>query len=86
MEISIVGCLVFVTLLLLGRRVGARLLVGMAASIAFGSTAMGTLSAIGGASPLISAGFAALFCACAMLDPMTRRGAVASDGAAAPGA
>lgn len=78
MEISVAGCLVILTLLVLGRLVGSSLLVGTTASLAFGSTAIVTLSAVGGASPLISVGFAALLCAFAARDPGARSRAVAS--------
>lgn len=53
MQPSLVGLVICGVLLLVGRTLGAPLLVPLVASLAFGSTALGTLPALGGASPLI---------------------------------
>ena len=63
MQISIAGLQVCVGILLISWVLGAPLIVGMIASLAFGSTALMTLSAVGGSSPLIYVIFALLFCA-----------------------
>lgn len=58
MELSIPGLLVCAALLLIGRWFGAPVLIGLFASLAFGSTAFATLTALGGSSPLIYTLFA----------------------------
>ena len=73
MQISFVGLAIVLALFVLGRLVGSTLIVAMMASIAFGSTAIATLSAVGGASPLIYIGFSALVCAGVLFEPATRR-------------
>ncbi len=50
---SIAGLLVSALLLLLGYILGAPLIIGLFASLPFGSTAFATLSGLGGSSPLI---------------------------------
>ena len=69
MHISIAGLQVCVGILLMSWALGAPLIVGMVASLAFGSTALMTLSALGGSSPLIYVIFALLFCARMTLAP-----------------
>lgn len=59
MQISPLGGLVFFVLLLIGRRMGNGFLIGLLLSVPFAATAIGTLTAIGGSSPLIYAVFAA---------------------------
>ena len=63
MSVSVVGLEVCLGILLLGWSLGSPLIVGMIASLAFGSTALMTLSAVGGSSPLIYVIFSLLFCA-----------------------
>ena len=53
MQPSLTGLLVVAALLLLGRALGAPLLVALFASLAFGSTAFVTLTALGGSTPMI---------------------------------
>lgn len=53
MQPSFVGLAVCCALLLFGRLLGAPLIVALITSIAFGSTAIATLGALGGSSPLI---------------------------------
>ncbi len=53
MTLSIAGLLVSAFLLLVGYLLGAPLIIGMFASLAFGSTAFMTLSGLGGSSPQI---------------------------------
>ena len=65
MEPSLSGVLVFCALLLLGRLLKAPLIVALFASLAFGSTAIVTLSALGGSSPLIYTPFVLLLFATA---------------------
>ncbi|HEX4768313.1 MAG TPA: hypothetical protein VH414_18760 [Lichenihabitans sp.] len=77
MQISVIGVAIVLALFLLGRLVGSTLIVAMMASLAFGSTAIVTLSALGGASPLVYVGFSALVCAGAVFEPATRRHALA---------
>ncbi|WP_353646462.1 hypothetical protein [Mesorhizobium sp. WSM2239] len=60
MQISFVGLLVCVGILVAGHYARATLIVGLLASWAFGSTALMTLSSLGGSSPLIYTSFAAL--------------------------
>jgi hypothetical protein len=57
-ELSLPGLLVCSVLFMIGRWLGAAVLVGLFASLPFGSTAFATLSALGGASPLIYTAFA----------------------------
>jgi hypothetical protein len=59
MSISPAGLLVCLALLALGWRLGAPLVVPMLAALAFGSTAVATISGLGGSSPLIYVVFAA---------------------------
>lgn len=60
MTISMAGLLVFLLLLSLGHLLGAPLLIGLLASMAFGATAIATLTMVGGSSPLIYTAFAGL--------------------------
>jgi hypothetical protein len=60
MQISFVGLIVCAGILLGGYYARAPLIVGLLASLAFGSTALMTLSSLGGSSPLIYTCFAAL--------------------------
>jgi hypothetical protein len=53
LELYIPGLIVCAALLLIGRWFGAPVLIGLFASLAFGSTAFATLTALGGSSPLI---------------------------------
>jgi hypothetical protein len=59
MILSIAGAMVCMLLALLGWVLGAPLIIGLFASLPFGSTAIATLPAIGGSSPLIYTVFAA---------------------------
>ncbi len=77
MQISVAGLAIVLALFLLGRLVGSTLIVAMMASLAFGSTAIATLSGLGGASPLVYVGFSALVCAGAIFEPAARRHALA---------
>lgn len=61
MEFSIVGSLICAALLLTARLFGATILTALIASLAFGATAVVTIPALGGASPLIFAILAVLF-------------------------
>lgn len=63
MSVSLVGALVFVAILLMSRRFESPLIVALFASLTFGSTSLFTLSAIGGATPLLSAVFVPLLVA-----------------------
>ncbi len=63
------GFLVCGVLLVVGQRLGGPLIIGLIASLAFGSTAIMTLSAIGGATPLIYA----VFCGLLVLAAVARR-------------
>ncbi|HVV94028.1 MAG TPA: hypothetical protein VHD15_11465 [Hyphomicrobiales bacterium] len=67
MSISPAGLLVCLGLLALGWRLGAPLVVPMFAALAFGSTAVATLSALGGSSPQIYVVFAAAFLVATLL-------------------
>lgn len=60
MDPSIPGLLVLLALLALGRWLGAAVVIGLFASLPFGSTALGTVGALGGSSPLIYVGFVGL--------------------------
>lgn len=60
MQISIIGFLVCVGILLTGYYARGVLIVSLVASLAFGSTALMTLSSLGGSSPLIYTLFSAL--------------------------
>ena len=53
MTLSFPGLLVWLCLLLVGRMSGGALIVGLFASLPFGSTAFATLNSLGGSSPLI---------------------------------
>ena len=57
MQPSIAGFILLVALLLLGRRLGSPIVIGLFASLPFASTALVTLSALGGSSPQIFTGF-----------------------------
>jgi hypothetical protein len=59
MSISVAGLLVCLGLLVLGHRLRAPLIVPMLVALSFGSTAVATLSSLGGSSPLIYVVFAA---------------------------
>ena len=54
MELSLVGLLICFALLLVSRFFAAPLIVASIASMTFGATALVTLPAVGGSSPLIS--------------------------------
>jgi hypothetical protein len=60
MQVSAVGLLVCAGVLLIGYYCRSPLLIGLIASLAFGSTALMTLSSLGGSSPLIFTLFSAL--------------------------
>ncbi|MFY0610025.1 MAG: hypothetical protein JXQ99_00765 [Hyphomicrobiaceae bacterium] len=60
MEPSIAGMVVFCGVFLIGRHFGSPLIIGTLASLAFGSTAIVTLSALGGSSPLLNVAFLSL--------------------------
>jgi hypothetical protein len=60
MQVSLVGLLVCAGVLLTGYYFRSTLLIGLLASLAFGSTAVMTLSSLGGSSPLIFTFFSAL--------------------------
>ncbi|TCN31307.1 hypothetical protein [Sinorhizobium americanum] len=60
MQISFVGLIVCAGILLIGYYCRAPLIIGLIASLAFGATALMTLSSIGGSSPLIYTLFVAL--------------------------
>ena len=68
MEISVIGLAVWASVWLLGRRLGSGLVVGLVASVAFGSTSALTLSGLGGSSPLIYTLFAGLLVVSAAFD------------------
>jgi O-Antigen ligase len=53
MSLSIPGLIVWLCILLIGRMAGGALIIGLFASLPFGSTAFATLSSLGGSSPLI---------------------------------
>lgn len=53
MSLSIPGLIVWLCLFLVGRMAGGAMIVGLFASLPFGSTAFATLSSLGGSSPLI---------------------------------
>jgi hypothetical protein len=63
MQPSVVGLLICVGLLVFGCWPARSLFVGLAASMAFGATALATLSSLGGSSPLIYILFAGLLLA-----------------------
>jgi hypothetical protein len=63
MSVSLVGALVFIGILLMARNFESPLIVALFASLTFGSTSLFTLSAIGGATPLLSAVFVLLLVA-----------------------
>jgi hypothetical protein len=67
MELSLIGALVCAVLMLLGYVLGAPVIVGLFASLSLTSTSIATLSALGGASPLIYTVFAALLVATVLL-------------------
>lgn len=60
LELSITGAVVCLAILALGHYCRGTLIIGLLASMAFGSTALMTLSSLGGSSPLIYTFFAAL--------------------------
>jgi hypothetical protein len=63
LQLSIIGVVVCLAILALGHYCRGTLIVGLLASLAFGSTAVMTLSSLGGSSPLIYTVFAGLFVA-----------------------
>jgi hypothetical protein len=63
MEPSVPGLLLLLALLALGRRLGGAILIGLFMSLPFGSTALGTLGALGGSSPLVYVAFIGLLLA-----------------------
>lgn len=60
MQLSLAGLIVCIGVLIAGHYARSLLIVGLIASLAFGSTALMTLTALGGSSPLIYTFFAAL--------------------------
>ena len=60
MQVSFIGILVCTGILLIGYYCRAPLIIGLIVSLAFGTTALVTLSSLGGSSPLIYTFFAAL--------------------------
>lgn len=60
MQISAIGLLICMGILVAGYYCRSPLVIGLIASLAFGSTALMTLSSLGGSSPLIYTFFAAL--------------------------
>ena len=68
MDISVIGLTVWASIWLLGCVLGSGLVIGLIASVAFGSTAVVTLSALGGSSPLIYMLFALLLVGSAAFD------------------
>ena len=68
MQVSLIGLAVWASVWLLGRCLGSGVIVGLIASVAFGSTSAVTLSALGGSSPLIYTPFALLLVVCAASD------------------
>jgi hypothetical protein len=69
LSLSVVGALVFGALLLAGRFAGNTLLFGLLTSLAFGSTAIVTIPALGNSSPLIYAIFVLLLTASTVMRP-----------------
>jgi hypothetical protein len=67
MEPSVSGFLVLAGLLLLGHRLGAPIVIALFASLPLGSTAIVTLGALGGSSPLIYTALVVLLLASASL-------------------
>jgi hypothetical protein len=67
MEPSLAGLLVFLALLGLGYALGSPVIVGLFASLTFGSTAIVTLGALGGSSPLVYTPFTVLLLAAVAL-------------------
>lgn len=63
MQPSLMGLVVCAAILFAGRAARAPLIVGLVASLAFGSTAIATLGSLGGSSPLIYTAFAGLLVA-----------------------
>ncbi len=67
MQVSVMGLVVCIGIFLAAYRNGGVLIVGLIASLAFGATAVVSLSSLGGSSPLIYVMFAMLaICAAAM--------------------
>ncbi len=67
MELSAAGLIVAALLLLLGRGLGAPVLIGLFAALPFQSTAFATLPALGGSSPPVATLFALLLLATAIM-------------------
>ena len=67
MQPSIVGLAICVVLLLIGWRMGGPIVIGLIASLAFGSTAGLILHALGGSSPLIYCLFGGMILAASLL-------------------
>jgi hypothetical protein len=67
MELSLVGALVCLTLILVGLHLGASVITTFMMSLTFGATAVVTLPAMGGASPLVYTVFAGLVIGAAAL-------------------
>ncbi len=63
MQLSLAGVIICGLLWFLGSRLGAPIIAPMLASLAFGSTAIATIGALGGSSPLIYTVFVLLFLA-----------------------
>src|SRR5688572_15387436 len=59
MQVSVVGLLVCAAILAVAYYCRGSLIIGLMASLAFGSTALMTLTSLGGSSPLIYTFFAA---------------------------
>src|ERR1700730_8267004 len=74
MIFSAAGALVFIALLLIGRLTGGAIIVGLFASLAFGSTAIVAIPALGNSSPLIYTIFALLLIAKAALEQKCAKG------------
>lgn len=70
MGLSAAGLLVFAVLAIFGWVLGSPLMIGLTASLAFGSTAIGT---VGGSTPLLSAAFEMMIVASAALRPAALR-------------
>ncbi len=73
MGLSIAGAVVFLALLLAGRLAGNAIIIGLFASIAFGSTAIASLPGVGSSSPLVYSAFEAALIAGTALQPNASR-------------
>jgi hypothetical protein len=68
MQVSVIGFVICAGILVAGYYLRSALVIGLMASLAFGSTAIVTLSSLGGSSPLIYTAFAALMVGCVALE------------------